>query len=150
MKIQHVPLDYIQVVWPQVERFFVRAIRHAQNEYTMEQVRGLVAYGQWRLIVATDKENTLRGAMAVNVYNRPNDRVAFIQVVGGKDIISPDSFEQLSALCAAWGATTIECAGRPSMVRLLEQVGMMPKYQILGKTLWQAADPQHPAKLPST
>lgn len=134
MKIELVPVEYVHVVWPDLEKFIKRSMQYSHGEYTLEQARTLTALGAWKLIVASDSGKP-SGAMLVQVFNRPNQNVAFIQAVGGRGIISTDTYAQLCALCKAWGATHIECAARPTVQKLLEQVGMAEKYRILGMAL---------------
>lgn len=134
MKIQQVPLEYVHQVWGRVETLLAPHMQHAQDDYTLEQIKVLVTNGEWKLIVATD-EHGIHGVMTVHLFNRPNDRVAFITAVGGKGIINPETYSQLKALVASMGATYIEAAGRKSVVRLLASCGLQEKYTIVGAKL---------------
>ena len=134
MKIQHVAVEYVYQTWPLVEDFISWGLPHANGDYTLEQIKAFVSSGQWMLVVAVDG-NDIRGAMTINFFNRPNDRVAFITTVGGKDIINDDTFAQLKNLVAAFGATYIEAAGRESVVKMLSQQGFKEKYRIVGVKL---------------
>ena len=107
---------------------------HSQGDYTIEQVKASLASGQWMLVVAVDGAEVC-GAMTISFFNRPNDRVAFITTVGGKNIINDDTFAQLKNLVAAFGATYIEAAGRESVMRMLEHQGFKEKYRIAGVKL---------------
>lgn len=135
MIVEAVPIEYVHVVWPQVQGFIEQSIRHGgSGEYTIDQAKGMVALGRWRLIVASENA-TPYGAMLVDVYNRLDQRVAFVTAVGGRGIINENTFKQLQALVKSWGATSLECAARPSMQRMLERVGMKQKYATLGVLL---------------
>ena len=125
MKIQHVPLEYRNQTWADVEKFIAAGLEH-QDDYTLDQVKVYVTSGQWMLVVAVDEEQ-IHGAMTINLFNRPNDRVAFVTLVGGVGIINDDTFSQLSDLVRAFGATYIEIAGRASVVRMLERQGFVEK-----------------------
>jgi hypothetical protein len=121
---------HVQLVWPDAQRFLEPMYRHSRAEYTCEQIRLYVARGEWTLLVVTEGAQPM-GFIVVHVYNRPNDRVLFVQGIGGKKIVTPDVMRQLQAWGAQQGATAMECAARPSMVRLLRQVGFAPKYTVL-------------------
>ena len=134
MKIQHVPLEWVNHTWPQVEGFIRDALQYAKGDYEVEHVRTLLSTGQWMLLVAVDGEK-IHGAATMHCFNRPVDRVAFITTTGGKFIVDPDTFSQLQNIAHALGATALECAARESMTRLLGRFGFEEKYRIVGVKL---------------
>jgi len=135
MKVQHVPLEWVNQVWPQVEGFIESAMAHSGGEYTADQVRTLVTSGQWTLVIAVDEEG-IKGAATILFFNRPNDRVAFVTAIGGKLISTPDTFNDLKAIAASFGATAIEGAARKSIARLWRKLyNFQEKYTIVGVKL---------------
>ena len=135
MKIQHVPLQHAAQTWPLVESYMAESQAQSKEDYTLDQIKMYVLTGGWLLLVATDEENKIHGAMTVEFFNRPNHRVAFITGTGGKSIINEETFKQLESVCRENGATTIECAARDSVSRLLARFGFEDKYRILGVSL---------------
>jgi hypothetical protein len=131
MQVQRVDISHVNQVWPRVEQFIASAIEHSKGDYTLDQVKTLVAMGHWTLLVAADDAGVY-GAATVSFSNRPNDRVAFITAIGGKLISSPETFEQLKAVLSAIGATYIEGAARESIARLWSRYGFEEKYRIVG------------------
>jgi hypothetical protein len=103
----------------------------SKGDYTLDQIKMYVLTGGWWLLVATDEDNKIHGAMTVEFHNRPNHRVAFITGTGGKSIINGETFKQLEVFCRANGATAIECAARDSVSRLLDRFGFKDKYRIV-------------------
>jgi hypothetical protein len=87
------------------------------------------------LLVATDDEQKIHGAMTVEFINKPSKRVAFVTGTGGKFIINESTFRQLENVCRVNGATAIECAARDSVAKLLTRFGFEEKYRILGVSL---------------
>ena len=135
MKVQHVPVQHAAQTWGLVEKYLAESQLHAKGDYSLDQIKLYVVTGQWLLLVATDEDNNIHGAMTVEFQNRPNHRVAFVTGTGGKFIINKDTFEQLENVCRINGATKIECAARDSMSRLLGRVGFNEKYTILEVSL---------------
>lgn len=131
MKIQHVPVEFVQQVWPSVEGFITSANEYGGDDYTLEQIRLYVGTGQWLLLVASDEENKIHGAATVNIYNMPNDRIAFITFIGGKLISSHDTFEQMVRILKAYGATKIQGAARESIARLWKRYGFIERHIIV-------------------
>ena len=134
MNIQHVPLEWVNHTWPQVEGFIRDSLEHAKDDYDIEHVRTLVCTGQWLLLVAVD-DGKIHGAATMHCFNQPVNRVAFITTTGGKLILDPDTFSQLQNIARALGATALECAARESMTRLLNRFGFEEKYRIVGVKL---------------
>ena len=131
MNIERVDPAHVHHVWPMVEEFLSSALEHSKGDYTLDQVKTLVAMGNWTLLVAVD-DNGVQGAATVDFFNRPNDRVAFVTSIGGRLVSSPDSVEQLKRLLGSLGATCIEGAARESIARLWSRYGFEEKYRIVG------------------
>ena len=134
MNIERVDPMHVHHVWPVVEGFIASALDHSKGDYTLDQVKTLVAMGNWTLLVAVD-DNGVQGAATVDFFNRPNDRVAFVTSIGGRLVSSPDSVEQLKNLLGSLGATCIEGAARESIARLCSRYGFEEKYRIVGVKL---------------
>jgi hypothetical protein len=135
MKIQHVPVAFAAQTWSLVQDFLAESQQYAQGDYTLDQIQMYVCTGQWLLLVATDDTQKLCGAMTVEFINKPSKRVAFVTGTGGKFIINEETFKQLENICRANGATTIECAARDSVAKLLVRFGFTEKYIILGVSI---------------
>ena len=134
MKIQPVPIEWVNHTWPMVEGFIAEALAYSKGEYTVDHVQSLVSSGQWVLLVAVDDEK-IHGAATMHCFNRPTDRVAFVTTTSGKFILDQDTFAQLQNISRTFGATALECAARESMTRLLSRFGFEEKYRIVGVKL---------------
>lgn len=130
MKIQRVPLEWVNVTWPMVAPHFAEAIRHSQDGYTLDHIQVMVTTGQWMLFVGTEDEKVM-GAVTVMFFNRPMERVAFITALAGRMMVSDDTTQQFKALAAAQGATAVEGAVRESVARLAVRHGFKEKTRII-------------------
>lgn len=135
LKIQQVPLEYVNQVWPNVEKFIEAAISFSAGDYNIEEIKVMLALGSWHLIVAADEENTIHGAAVVSYFNRPSERVGFVVAIGGKLVSNRATWAQFEDILRSNGATYLEGAGRESIVKLWSRYGMQPKYTIIGKPL---------------
>ena len=135
LKVQQVPLEYVNQTWDHVEHFLEAALEYACGDYNIEEVRVMVSLGSWQLIVATDEENTIHGALVVTYFNRPADRVGFVVAIGGKLVSNRATWAQFEDILRSNGATYLEGAGRESIVKLWSRYGMRQKYIITGKSL---------------
>lgn len=129
--VQPVPVAYFHQTWPLVEKFIGDALSWGGDDYTLDQVKNLLARGDWLLVVAADETNGIHGASAINLFNMPNDRVAFVVAIGGKLISNQDTFKQFSNLLKSYGATKIQGAARESIARLWTRYGFKERYRIV-------------------
>ena len=129
--VQLVNTQFVHQTWPLVEELFVEANKHDSGDYTLDQIKGLLASGSWVLLVAIDEENTIHGAASISFYNMPNYRVGFITAMAGKAIVNEDVYEQVCSFIKANGATRVQCAARESAARLYKQVGMEERHIIM-------------------
>ena len=134
MKIQHVETNYVNQVWPKIADYIEAALEY-QDDYTLDQAKVYLTNGSWTLVVAVGEDGQLHGAAAVQFFNRPNDRVAFVMAMGGKLITGQETFLQLKDLLKAFGATYIEGASRESAARLWQRFGLQEKYRVAGAKL---------------
>ena len=137
MKIQHVPVEYVNQVWPKITGFLGAAVSQQAGvpDYTLEQVQVYVVTGQWVLLVAADEEGVIWGAATVHLFNRPSSRVAFVTYIGGRLVTNNDSYKQMCAVLKGFGATSIEGAVNDAVARLWQRFGFTEKYKIVGVTL---------------
>jgi hypothetical protein len=136
MRFELVPTEWTARLWPEVEQYVAMAQEFSSDEYTVEQVKTLVLTGVWNLLVATN-EDELCGAVVMAVSNRPNDRAAFIVTMGGKNIVSVDSINQIKEIAVKLGATVLEGAVRESVARLAIKVGFTEKCRLIEVKLWE-------------
>ena len=131
LTVQHVPQQYAAQTWPLVEEFIAATEKFGGDDYSLEQIKMYVTLGHWTLLVATDEDNQLHGAMTITFQNYPNDRVAFVTSAGGAGIVNEPVLDQLKAVLRGMGATKIQAGGRPAMVRLLENQGFTRRYTVV-------------------
>jgi hypothetical protein len=136
MKFELVPTEWTARLWPEVEQYVSMAQEFSSDEYTVDQVKTLVLTGVWNLLVATN-EDELCGAVVMAVSNRPNDRAAFIVTMGGKNIVSVDSINQIKEIAVKLGATVLEGAVRESVARLAVKAGFTEKCRLIEVKLWE-------------
>lgn len=131
LSIQPVLTQNFHQVWPLVEGFLAEALKWGEDDYTVEQAKACLAKGEWLLVVAVDEQNVVHGAASVNIFNMPNDRIAFVTAIGGKLISSQDTYAQFTALLKTYGATKIQGAAREAIARLWTRYGFKERYRIV-------------------
>jgi len=131
LSVQLVPLSLVHTTWPIVEKFLEDALQWGQDDYTIEQVKVYITKGDWMLLVAVDEDGAIHGAAAVNVYNMPNDRIAFVVAIGGRLISNDVTYGQLCSLVKSFGATKIQGVARESVAKLWKRYGFKERYTLV-------------------
>jgi hypothetical protein len=136
MKIQHIDIKYVNMIWADIEPF-IRSSSEATGlfEYTIDQYKLRLIDGTWTALVAVDEDNKIHGAAVVTFFNRPDSRVGFIVAIGGKLITNKDTFEQLKNFMLLNGATKIEGNARESVARLWVRYGFKEKCRVVGVSI---------------
>jgi len=131
LTVQLVNVAQFHQTWALVEELFAKATKQDSDDYTLDQIKGLLASGSWVLLVATDEENVIHGAAAINFYNMLNYRVGFITAMAGKAIVNEDVYGQVCSFIKANGAPRVQCAAKESAAKLYKQVGMQERHIIM-------------------
>jgi hypothetical protein len=132
LTVQPVNVTRFHQTWPLVEKFLSDALKWGDDDYTMEQAKVNLANGVWMLAVAVDAENKIHGASIINIYNMPNDRIAFVVAIGGRLISSQEAYAQFCQLLKAHGATKIQGAARESVAKLwAKKYNFKERYRIV-------------------
>jgi hypothetical protein len=131
MIVQHVPIQFVAQTWPLVEKHISSAEKFGGDDYTVDQIKVYLAKNHWTLLVAVDENNQVQGAATVAFQNYPNDRVAFVTTMGGNMMVNEEVLASLKQVLKGMGATKIQGAMRPSMVRLSKKIGFVERYAIV-------------------
>jgi hypothetical protein len=116
-QMQIVPPNYIHQVWDKIEPFFDRAMLAGTDDYNVDQLKMLLVDGKQTLFVFVEDENII-GALAVELINFPNHRIAHTSAVGGKEIFDENTIKQYEDWCRAQNATKIRAFAKDAQARL--------------------------------
>lgn len=130
MIIQHVPLNLVAQVWPQVKGYVAEGLEHATT-YNINHAEVFLANGSWVLMVAVSEAGDIVGAYAVAFQNEPASRTAFIVSAAGKGLASQAAFDQVKSIAQNMGATKIQVLARESAARLYKRVGLAEKATLM-------------------
>lgn len=116
--IQIVPIQYISQAWEKCGHMIEAAMAHAKGECTAEQLKIYLIQGQHELMVFLEGTEIV-GAVEFMYNNTPNDRIFYINAIGGKT--TKEHTEQMFQFAKANGCTTVRGCARESVARLWRQ-----------------------------
>lgn len=130
-RVQEVPFEFVNSVWPLVEPFIAKSVKHSNGELSLQEEQVNVVRGLDILYVALDENDEVQGAATVSYSNRTDNRVAFVTNIAGKFLADQGTFAQFCDLLRLRGATCIEGSVRDSLLRLWARLGARKKTSII-------------------
>lgn len=133
--VQIVPIEYIAQIWSEVQSYLEESNATGTGDVTPDQLKQLLMQGKQTLLVSlNDKE--INGAMAVEVYNSPNERIAHITALGGRGVVDQETFAQVEKWARSQGATRIRAWAQEAQARLYQhRAGFSTMRYVVEKSL---------------
>ena len=130
MKLYVVPTNQVQRYWYLAEPLLQKALDKGNGEFVSGQLKLLLTQGQQQLLLLM-KEDKCYVALTVQWVNYPNDRVAYITYIGGKN--TKAGFEQFKTWVRQNGGTAIQGSTKfESIAKLWNRLyGYEKKYQLM-------------------
>ena len=126
-----VPTNHVQQFWHLAENHLQKAIDKGSGEMSIDQLKLLVAQGQQQLIISLDENKKCHAATTVMWYTYPNDRVAYITYIGGRN--TRDAWSQFLSWVKNSGGTSVQGSTKfESIERLWSKLyGFKKKYTLM-------------------
>lgn len=131
MPLHQVQTNELPKVWPIVAPMLQKAIDLDPDLNTIEQVEYAVRTGRTFLLIWIDPEEGITGAVTVDVMDYPRERVAHVNLMGGKGIVRDHIFKDAQDWMRSFGATTAQCWAKGTLVQMYEKMGMTNTHQVM-------------------
>jgi len=122
-------------VWPVVAPMLQRAIDLDPELNTAEQVEFAVRTGRTYLLIWDEPDEGITGAVTVDIVDYPRERVAHVNLMGGKSIVRTHVFDEAKNWMRLMGATTTQCWAKGTLVHMYEKMGMANTHQVMREKL---------------
>jgi len=121
----------LPTVWPIAAPMLQKAIDLDPNEVTIEQVEYAVRTGRTYLLVWEEPNEGITGAVTVDFIDYPRERVAHVNLMGGKSIVRDHVFKEAQDWMRSLGATKAQCWAKGTLVQMYEKMGMENTHQVM-------------------
>ena len=118
-------------VWPVAAPLLQKAIDLEPEMITIEQVEYSVRTGRVFLLVWEEPDVGITGAVTVEFMDYPRERVAHVNLMGGKGIVRDHVFEAAKDWMRGFGATKAQCWARGTLVQMYEKMGLENTHQVM-------------------
>lgn len=116
--VQIVVPNNIYNVWEDIKEYLNASINVSGGDFTLDQLKLILARGEQTLLVSVNEKGVLNGAMTVEFINHPNNRVMFITALGGHGIVNNETFSQVEVWAKMQGATKASAWAQEAQARL--------------------------------
>lgn len=131
MALYQVHPNELPKIWPIAAPMLQRAIDLDPEVVTIEQVEFSVRTGRTFLLVWDEPEEGITGAVTVEFIDYPRERVAHVNLMGGKGIVRQHVFDEAKEWMRLMGATTAQCWAKGTLVQMYEKMGMTNTHQVM-------------------
>jgi hypothetical protein len=118
-------------VWPIAAPLLQRAVDLEPEALTIEQVEYQIRTGRVFLLAWGEPGEGITGAVTVEFIDYPRERIAHVNLMGGKGVVRKHVFEEAMQWMRTFGATKAQCWARGSLVQMYEKMGMENTHQVM-------------------
>ena len=131
MTLQYVNPAQLPQAWPVVAPLLQRAIDIDPSAITIEQAEHSVRTGKSHLLVWVEPDEGITGAVTVDFIDYPRERVAHVNLMGGKGIVREHVFEDAKKWMRSMGATKAQCWCKENLVPMYQKMGMENTHHVM-------------------
>jgi hypothetical protein len=131
MPLYQIRSNELPQVWPIAAPLLQKAIDLEPEALTIEQVEYQVRTGRIYLLVWEEPDVGITGAVTVEFMDYPRERIAHVNLMGGKGIVRDHVFEEAKQWMRAFGATKAQCWARGTLVQMYEKMGLENTHQVM-------------------
>jgi hypothetical protein len=131
MSLHHITPNQLPQVWSIAAPLLQKAIDLDPEVITIEQVEYSIRTGATFLLVWDEPDEGITGAVTVEFIDYPRERVAHVNLMGGKGIVRQHVFEEAKNWMRTFGATKAQCWARGTLVQMYEKMGMENTHQVM-------------------
>jgi hypothetical protein len=131
MPLYQVPPTHLPQIWPIAAPLLQKAIDLDPTAITIEQAEYAVRTGRSFLLVWEEPDVGITGAVTVDIIDYPRERVAHVNLMGGKGVVRDHVFEEAMNWMRSLGATKAQCWARGSLVDMYKKMGMENTHQVM-------------------
>lgn len=131
MSLYQIRPNELPQVWPVAAPLLQKAIDLEPEALTIEQVEYQIRTGRIFLLVWEEPDVGITGAVTVEFIDYPRERIAHVNLMGGKGIVRDHVFEDAKKWMRTFGATKAQCWARGSLVQMYEKMGLENTHQVM-------------------
>jgi hypothetical protein len=131
MSLHYVAPNQLPQAWPVVAPLLQKAIDLDPSAITIEQVEYAVRTGKSHLLAWMEPDIGITGAVTVEFIDYPRERIAHVNLMGGKGVVRNYVFDEAKQWMRSMGATKAQCWCQDNLVPMYEKMGMKNTHKVM-------------------
>ena len=131
MPLHYVPPTNLPAVWPVALPLLKKAMDLEPEAYNAQFLEYSIRTGKTYLLVWEEPGEGITGACTVEIIDYPTERVAHVNLMGGKGIVRDYVFDEAKDFMRSLGATTAQCWARGTLVDMYKKMGLENTHQVM-------------------
>jgi hypothetical protein len=130
MIASYVPEEYVDIVWPEIERYMEGAAKYTYGRFEAEDIKAGLKKNAQQLWVAFDESNKVYGTVVTEVLVYPRMTTLVMHFTGGIDLPrwKQPMLETLQRFAKENGCKVIESYGRSGWERVFKNDGFKKRF----------------------
>ena len=131
MPLHHVHPNYLPTVWPVALPLLKKAMDLEPGSHNEQFIEYSIRTGKTHLLVWEEPDEGITGACTIEFIDYPMERVAHVNLMGGKWIVRDYVFDEAKNFMRANGAKKAQCWARGTLVDMYKKMGMENTHQVM-------------------
>ena len=135
MPLHHVHPNHLPTVWPIALPLLKKAMDLEPGSHNEQFIEYSIRTGKTHLMVWEEPGEGITGACTIEFIDYPMERIAHVNLMGGKGIVRDYVFDEAKQFMRLNGATKAQCWARGTLVDMYKKMGMENTHQVMRVTL---------------
>ena len=135
MPLHHVHPNHLPTVWPIALPLLKKAMDLEPGSHNEQFIEYSIRTGKTHLMVWEEPGEGITGACTIEFIDYPMERIAHVNLMGGKGIVRDYVFDEAKQFMRLNGATKAQCWARGTLVDMYKKMGLENTHQVMRVTL---------------
>jgi hypothetical protein len=131
MPLHYVPPNNLPAIWPIAFPLLKKAMDLEPEAYNPQFIEYSIRTGKTYLLVWEEPGEGITGACTIEIMDYPTERIAHVNLMGGKGIVRDYVFDEAKAFMRSLGATKAQCWARGTLVDMYKKMGLENTHQVM-------------------
>lgn len=129
LKISGIHPDKLDEVWPVLTPFLLKALKHADGKYALEDIKDAIREAMMQLSIIIDHEHNIHAVIVTQFVEYPRKKIMlFVLVSGIKFSEWQHTLDDFIKAAKKFGADSVEAYGREGWGEKLKPLGFKRIY----------------------
>lgn len=131
MPLHYVHPNHLPTVWPIALPLLKKAMDLEPGSHNEQFIEYSIRIGKTHLLVWEEPDEGITGACTIEFIDYPLERIAHVNLMGGKGIVRDYVFDEAKEFMRLHGAKKAQCWAKGTLVEMYKKMGMENTHQVM-------------------